>query len=66
MDFNRVDIEAPTNWLSLDIAGLDTLGCCFDAVVSFSSLEHDGLGRYGGMLMLAANRQGPNCARSWC
>eukprot|EP00887_Chlorella_sp_A99_P002017 scaffold18.g2017.t1 len=47
VDFNPLELDYP-GWMSVSIRDLNRIGCCFDWIVSFSSLEHDGLGRYGG------------------
>ena len=60
-DHPQLEILKPSKFRSRYIDG--TLGL-FDAVVSFSSLEHAGLGRYGDAL----NPWGDilEVARAWC
>lgn len=50
VDFNRPVSEMPDVFRTLSIAELDDAvraGLRFDAICSYSSLEHDGMGRYG-------------------
>lgn len=56
VDFNKANSEHPT-FHTLSIDELNALDRQFDAIVSFSSLEHDGLGRYGDPLNPSADLQ---------
>lgn len=46
VDFNK-PVCSDSRIITMDIAELDASTMMYDAVLSFSSLEHDGLGRYG-------------------
>ena len=46
VDFNEPKFDHP-GFHTLSFAALDKLDFSFDVLVSYSSLEHDGVGRYG-------------------
>jgi hypothetical protein len=56
VDFNK-PISELSQFKTLSIPELEQLGRRFDVVVSFSAIEHDGLGRYGDPLNPNADLQ---------
>jgi len=56
VDFNKPISELP-QFKTLSIPELEVLGRKFDVIFSFSSIEHDGLGRYGDPLNPTADLQ---------